>query len=69
MFPLNRLNMIKKTFDPPTFSHGMSNSALTQHTMLWVTLTVVNTDCFNGYDPSILGNIDPDINNSPLIIW
>ena len=24
--------------------------------------TVVNTDCFSGYDPSILGNIDPGIN-------
>ena len=24
--------------------------------------TVVNTDCFSGYDPSILGNIDPAIN-------
>ena len=23
---------------------------------------VVNTDCFSGYDPSILGNINPDIN-------
>ena len=23
---------------------------------------VVNTDCFRGYDPSLLGNIDPDIN-------
>ena len=27
-----------------------------------VNLTVVNTDCFNGYDPIMLGNIDPDIN-------
>ena len=25
--------------------------------------TVVNTDCFSGYDPSILGNIDPAINH------
>ena len=24
--------------------------------------TVVNSDCFSGYDPSILGNIDPAIN-------
>ena len=24
--------------------------------------TVVNTDCFSGYDPGILGNIDPAIN-------
>ena len=24
--------------------------------------TVANTDCFSGYDPSILGNIDPAIN-------
>ena len=25
-------------------------------------MSVVNTDCFNGYNPSILENIDPDIN-------
>ena len=24
--------------------------------------TVVNSDCFNDYDPSLLGNVDPDIN-------
>ena len=31
MFPVNRLNMIKKTFDPPTFSHGVSNSPLASY--------------------------------------
>ena len=31
MFPINRLNMIKHTFDPPPFSHGVSNSALASY--------------------------------------
>ena len=31
MFPVNRSNMINKTFDPPTFSHGVSNSTLASY--------------------------------------
>ena len=65
MFPVNILNMIKNTFDPPTFSHGMSNLALASYPAYNSECQsdyFVNTDCFNGYDPSILGNIDPDIN-------
>ena len=66
MFPVNRLNVIKQTFDPPPFSHGVSNSALASHPACNSEVesdgTVVNTDCFSGYDPSIPGNIDPDIN-------
>ena len=30
IFPVNGLNIIKKTFDPPTFSHDM-NSALASY--------------------------------------
>ena len=30
--------------------------------------TVVNTDCFSGYDPSILGNVDPAINSLRSLI-
>ena len=58
MFPVNRLNMIKKTFDPQPFlaSYPACNSEGESDD------TVVNTDCFSGYDPSILGNIDPAIN-------
>ena len=66
MFPVNRLNVIKQTFDPPPSSHGVSNSALASHPAYnsegEYDGTVVNTVCFSGYDPSILGNIDPDIN-------
>ena len=58
--------MIKKTFDPPPLSHGVSNSDLASYPACnsegKSDGTVVNTDCFSGYDPSILGNIDPDIN-------
>ena len=66
MFYVNRLNMNKNTFDPLSFSHGMSNSALasypSRHSDGESDATVVNTKCFSGYDPIILGNIDPDIN-------
>ena len=66
MFPVNRLNMIKKAFDPQPFSHGVSNSALDSYPACnsegESDDTVVNTDCLSGYDPSILGNIDPAIN-------
>ena len=66
MFPVNRLNMIKNTLDSLSFSHGVSNSALASYPACnsegESDGTVVNTDCFSGYDPSILGNIDPDIN-------
>ena len=48
------------------FSHGVSNSALAFYPACNSEGendgTVVNTDCFSGYDPSILGNIDPAIN-------
>ena len=48
------------------FSHGVSNSALASYPACnsegETHDTVVNTDCFSGYDPSILGNIDPAIN-------
>ena len=58
MFPVNRLNMIKKTFDPQPFSHGVSNSALASYPACnsegESDDIVVNTDCFSGYDPSIL---------------
>ena len=58
--------MVKKTFDPPPFSHGVSNSAL-DYCPACISEgesdgTVVNTYCFSGYDPSMLGNIDHDIN-------
>ena len=53
--------MIKKTFDPQPLSHGVSNSALASYPSFnsegESNGTVVNTDCFSGYDPSILGNI------------
>ena len=66
MFPVYRLNMIKNTIDPPPFSHGVSNSALASYPAYnsegESDGTVVNTDCFSGYDPSIPGNIDPDTN-------
>ena len=66
MFPVNRLNVIKQSFDPPPFSHGVRKSALVSHPACnsegESDSPVVNTDCFSGYDPSILGNIDPDIN-------
>ena len=65
MLPVNRLNIIKNTFDPPSFSHGVSISALASYLACnsegETDGTVVNTDCFSGYDPSIHGNIDPDI--------
>ena len=58
--------MIKKTFHPQPFSHGVSNSALASYPECnsegESDCTVVNTDCFSCYDPSILGNIDPAIN-------
>ena len=58
--------MIKKTFNPQPFSNGMSNSALAFYPACnsegEFDGTVINTDCFIGYDPSILGNIDPAIN-------
>ena len=48
------------------FSHGVSNSALASYPACnsegETDDTVVNSDCFSGYDPSILGNIDPAIN-------
>ena len=66
MLPVNRLNMIKKTFDHQPFSYGVSNSALASYSECNIEGksdgTVVNTDCFSGYDPSILGNIGPAIN-------
>ena len=66
MFPVNRLNVIKHKFDPPPFSYGVSNSVLASHPACnsegESDGTVVNIDCFSGYDPSIHGNIDPDIN-------
>ena len=66
MFPVNRFNMIKNTFDPQPFSPGVSNSALASYPACnsegESDGTFVNTDCFSGYDPSILGNIDPAIN-------
>ena len=58
--------MIKYTFDPPPISHCVSNSALTSYPTCnsegESDGTIVNTDCFSGYDPSMLGNIDLDIN-------
>ena len=66
MFPVNRLNVINQTFDPPPFSHGVNNSAPASHPACnsegESDGTVENTDCFSGYDPSIVGNIDTDIN-------
>ena len=66
MFPVNRLNVIIQTFYPPPFSHGVSNSALASHPACnsegESDGTVENTDCFSGYGPSIVGNIDTDIN-------
>ena len=48
------------------FAHGVSNSALASYPACnsegETGDTVVNTDCFSGYDTSILGNIDPSIN-------
>ena len=61
-----RVNMIKKTFDPPPFSHGVNNPAIASYSACnsegESDGTVVTTDCFSGYDPSILGNIGTDIN-------
>ena len=34
MFPVNRLNMIKKAFDPQLFSHGVSNSIVRVNLMV-----------------------------------
>ena len=66
MFPVNRLNIIKIHLTLSHFSHGVSNSALASYPACnsegETDDTVVNTDCFSGYDPSILGNIDPAIN-------
>ena len=66
MFPANRLNMIKQTFDPPPYFYGVSNSSLASYIACnsegEYDGTVVNTGCFSGYDPSILGNVEPDIN-------
>ena len=46
--------------------HSVSNSALASYPACnsegESDDTAVNTDCFSGYDPSILGNIDPAIN-------
>ena len=66
--------MNKKTFVPLPSSHGVNNSELaTHHTCNSESDslgnsegksldTVVNSDCFNDYDPSLLRNVDPDIN-------
>ena len=66
MFPVYRLNINKQAFDPPPLSPGAINLDPVTH----IASTSegesqdnsVNTDCFNDYDPSLLGNIDPDIN-------
>ena len=58
MFPVNRLNMIKKTFDFRHYLASYSASICEGES----DGTVVNTDCFSGYDLRILGNIDPDTN-------
>ena len=74
MIPVNSQNMNKNTFVPLPSSHGVNKSELaTHHTCNSEsdTLgnneceslgTVVNSDCSNDYDPSLLGNVDPDIN-------
>ena len=75
MFPVNSQNMNKKTFVPLPSSHGVNTSELATHHSTCNSEstypsnsegeslgTVVNSDCFNDYDPSLLGNVDPDIN-------
>ena len=72
MFPVNGLIMNKNTFAPLPSSHEVNNSELTHHTCNSKSDslgnsegesldTVVNSDCFNDYAPSLLGNVDPDI--------
>ena len=66
MFPVYRLNINKQTFDPPPLSPSAINLDLVTHIASTSEGesqdTSVNTYCFNDYDPSLLGNIDPDIN-------
>ena len=66
LFPVYRLNMDKKTVDPPPLSPGARNFDPLTHLACSSEGksedTLVNTDCFNDYDPTLLGNIDPDIN-------
>ena len=66
LFPVHRLNMDKKTFNP----HPLSPGAINLYPLTHLACdsegesehALVNTDCFNNYDPSLLGDIDPDIN-------
>ena len=58
--------MDKKTFNPHPLSLGARNLYPLTH-LACISEgesedALVNTDCFNDYDPSLLGNIDPDIN-------
>ena len=58
IFPVNSLNMNKNTFGPVPSSHGVNNSELsTCNSESEFLGTVVNSDCFNDYDPSLLGNV------------
>ena len=58
--------MDKKTFNPHPLSPGARNLCPFTHLACnnkgESEDTLVNTDCFNDYNPSLLGNIDPDIN-------
>ena len=58
--------MDKKTFNPHPLSPGARNVYPLTHRACdsegESEDPLVNTDCFNDYDPSLLSNIDPDIN-------